>query len=54
VRTRIKCDELGLDFEIVLKDPGEQVVRVSVETHPPLAKGADNSVTLTFNSHGTE
>jgi len=54
VRTHIRCAELGLDFEIILKDPGEQVVRVAVETHPPYAKGGTESVTLTLNSHGTE
>ena len=52
VRTRIKSSELGLDFEIILKDPNEQVVRVSVETVAPVAKGPDRSVTLTFNAHG--
>ena len=52
VKTRIRCDELGLDFEVVLKDPGEQVTRVSVETAPPHAKGRDRSVTLTLNAHG--
>lgn len=52
VRTHVKCAELGLDFEVILKDPGEQVVRVAVETVAPYAKGAARSVTLTFNSHG--
>ena len=51
VRTRVKSEELGLDFEIILKDPNEQIVRVSVETVAPYAKG-DRSVTLTFNAHG--
>ena len=51
VRTRIRCAELGLDVEVVLKDPGEQVVRVSVETVAPYAKG-DRTVTLTLNAHG--
>lgn len=52
VRTRIKCEELGLDVEVILKDPAEQVVRVSVEAAPPKAKGVDRSVTLTLNGHG--
>lgn len=52
VKTRIRCDELGLDVEVVLKDPGDQVVRVAVETAPPNAKGTDRSITLTLNAHG--
>ena len=51
VRTRIKCAELGIDFEIVLKDSSEQIVRVSVETVAPYSK-TDKSVTLTLNAHG--
>lgn len=52
VRTRVRCEELGIDVEVVVKDAGQQVVRVSVETVPPKARGADRFVTLTLNAHG--
>lgn len=55
VRTRIRCDELGLDVEVVLKDPAERVVRLAVETRPAGgAAGPNQFVTLTLNAHGVD
>ena len=52
VRTRIRSEEQGLDVEIVLREPVEQVVRLAIEARAPNLKGPDRSITLTLNAHG--
>lgn len=44
VRTRITCEALGLDFEVVLHDGDGVVRRIVVETAPPGSPAAETVV----------
>ena len=46
------AEEQGLDVEVVLREPVEQVVRLAIEARAPNPKGPDRSITLTLNAHG--
>lgn len=46
VRTRIRCEALGLDFEVVLHDGDGVVRRIVVETASP---GGDATETVVFS-----
>ncbi len=47
VRTAVACDEMGIEFEVVLHDPGRVVRRIVVETVAP--DGEDAGETVTFS-----
>ena len=46
VRTRIQCDELGLDFEVSLDDGAGVIRRITVETVAP--SGPDQGEPIAF------
>lgn len=49
VRTTVVCEELGLDFEVVLNDARQVVRRVVVETVAPDGPEAGETVSFSFS-----
>lgn len=49
VRTRVECEELGLDFEVSIDDEHGVVRRVIVETVAPEGEGRGETVGFTIS-----